>query len=167
MNIKVRIIAAVALVIGLSSPVVQAGIFGDGMGGALRGAMIGSLVDGRDGAAAGAVIGGLVGAGESRSRRKKEKKARRRQAEWQAQQQAEANRIRQQQAAAAPQATADQTLLVETQKSLIRLGQDPGELGSGGPDLTNAILSYQRDKGLLETGELSQALLTHMLRNGG
>jgi hypothetical protein len=26
---------------------------------------------------------------------------------------------------------------------------------------------YQRDKGLLETSELSQALLTHMLRNGG
>jgi hypothetical protein len=164
MYTKASIVVVVALLIVLSTPPVQAGPFG---GGAMRGAMIGSLVNGRQGARRGAVIGGLMGAGEAASRRKKQKQAQRREAEWEAQQQAEANRIRQQQVAAAPQQAANQTLLVETQKSLIRLGHDPGVLGSDGPNLTNAILSYQRDKGLLETGELSQALLTHMLRNGG
>jgi len=164
MYTKASIVVVVALLIVLSTPPVQAGPFG---GGAMRGAMIGSLVNGREGARRGAVIGGVIGAAEASKHRKKQRKARRRQAEWEAQQQAEASRIREQQAAAAPQLAADQTLLVETQKSLIRLGHDPGALGSGGSSLTNAILSYQRDKGLLETGELSQALLTHMLRNGG
>jgi peptidoglycan hydrolase-like protein with peptidoglycan-binding domain len=69
-------------------------------------------------------------------------------------------------AAAPPAAATNQTLIVETQKSLIRMGYDPGTLGQAGPELTSAVFKYQRNKGLLETGELSQALLTHMLRNG-
>ena len=150
---------------------VQAGIFGAGLGGALRGAIVGNLVDGRNGAAAGAVIGGLIGAGEAASREKKEKQrteaAQKRQAEWQSSQQAEQQRIQQQQAAAAPQKAVNQTLVVETQKSLIRLGYEPGDIGDAGPELTGAVMEYQKSKGLLETGELSQALLAHMLRNGG
>jgi len=29
------------------------------------------------------------------------------------------------------------------------------------------VRQYQKSKGLLETGDLSQALLAHMLQNGG
>ncbi|MDH5216048.1 MAG: peptidoglycan-binding protein [Gammaproteobacteria bacterium] len=58
-------------------------------------------------------------------------------------------------------------MIVETQKSLIRLGYDPGPLGQAGAELTGAVMAYQKSKGLLETGDVSQALLTHMLRNGG
>jgi hypothetical protein len=47
------------------------------------------------------------------------------------------------------------------------MGYSPGKLGQAGPELTSAVLQYQKKKGLLETGELSQALLAHMLRNGG
>lgn len=152
-------------------PVQAGGVFGAGLGGAFRGALVGSLIDGRDGAATGAVIGGLIGAGEQASRNKRQRQIarenQRRKAEWAAQQKAEAERIRQQQSAAAPRQAASQTLIIETQKSLIRLGYDPGELGKTGPALTNAVIQYQREKGLLETGELSQALMTHMLRNGG
>jgi len=50
---------------------------------------------------------------------------------------------------------------------LIRLGFQPGEIGRSGPELTAAVRQYRRSKGLLETGDLSQALLAHMLRNGG
>jgi len=167
MTNKTLIVLGMAFATVLLCQPLQAGIFGDGMGGAFRGAMLGHLIDGRDGAAAGAVIGGLIGAGRSASRQKRQRQqqqeTQRRQAEWAAQQQANEERIRQQHAAAAPEQAAKPTLLVETQKSLIRLGYEPGALGSGGRDLTNAVTSYQRDKGLLETGELSQALLTHML----
>ena len=60
-----------------------------------------------------------------------------------------------------------ETKCVETQKSLIRLGFEPGDIGVSGPALTNAVKEYQKNKGLLETGELSQALLNHLLQNGG
>ena len=164
-----RLICMVALTaIVMTLPSANAGIFGDGLGGAFQGAMLGSLIDGRDGAAAGAVIGGLIGAGESASRNKSRKQdAESRQAEWAASQQAEQQRLRQQQAAAAPVQSADQTLVIESQKSLIRLGFEPGDLGQTGPALTEAVIGYQRGQGLLETGQLSQALLTHMLRDGG
>jgi len=170
---KHKIFVGTVFLIATSLPSIttEAGIFGEGLGGAFRGAMLGSLIDGRDGAAAGAVIGGLIGAGEAASRNKKQKQreeAQQRQAQWAAQQQAEQQRIRERQVAtAAPQQAANQTLVVETQKSLIRLGYDPGDIGTSGPALGGAITEYQESKGLLETGELSQALLTHMLRNGG
>ena len=171
MHRKATIIAISALAMTVLSGPVDAGIFGAGLGGALRGAMVGSLIGGRDGAGTGAVIGGLIGAGEqaSRNRRQREMQvqAERRKAEWAAREQAERQQIRQQQAQAAPRELAGQTIVIETQKSLIRLGYDAGELGQAGPALTNAVIGYQRSKGLLETGELSQALLTHMLRNGG
>jgi outer membrane lipoprotein SlyB len=166
-----KIHATVSLFTVLASGFVMssasAGVFGASLGGALRGAIVGDLIDGRDGAAAGAVIGGLIGAGEAAAQKKKQEESRQRQAEWEASQQAEQERIRQQQAEAAPEQSAAQTLRIETQKSLIRLGYDPGEIGEAGPALTDAVMQYQSSKQLLETGELSQALLTHMLRNGG
>ena len=45
---------------------------------------------------------------------------------------------------------------------------EAGIFGEGlGGAFRGAITEYQKSKGLLKTGELSQALLTHMLRNGG
>lgn len=171
MNNKFIISFTLFVALALVANSVQAGIFGAGLGGALRGAIIGDLVDGRNGAVAGAVIGGLIGAGEAASRDKKEKQrteaAQKRQAEWQASQQAEQQRIQERQVAAAPQKTASQTLVVETQKSLIRLGYEPGDIGDAGPELTGAVKEYQKSKQLLETGELSQALLSYLLQNGG
>lgn len=155
------------LALGFVADSASAGVFGAGLGGALRGAIVGDLIDGRNGAAAGAVIGGLIGAGEAASQQKKREESVQRQAEWEAGQKAEEERIRQQRAEIAPQQSAGQTLRIETQKSLVRLGYDPGEIGEAGPELTNAVMEYQSSKQLLETGELSQALLTHMLQNGG
>ena len=161
--------------LSLFAPAAQAGIFGQALGGAMRGAILGDLVGGRRGAETGAIVGGLIGAGEAaaRNRRQKEQQAAtaQRQAEFQAHQQAEEQRHRerslQRQPAQQAAATLDRTLLVETQKSLIRLGYEPGSVGAAGPELTQAVKDYQRSKGLLETGDLSQALLTHLLRNGG
>jgi outer membrane lipoprotein SlyB len=171
MKNKLIISFTLLVALALATNLVQAGIFGAGLGGALRGAIVGNLVDGRDGAAAGAVIGGLIGAGEAASREKKERQrteaAQKRQAEWQATQQAEQQRIQKQRAVAVPQNSTNQTLVIETQKSLIRLGYEPGDIGDAGPALAGAVKEYQKSKGLLETGELSQPLLTHMLRNGG
>ena len=113
------------------------------------------------------MIGGLIGAGEAASQQKKREESLQRQDEWEASQKAEEERIRQQRAEITPQQSADQTLRIETQKSLVRLGYDPGEIGEAGPKLTSAVTEYQSSKQLLETGELSQALLTHMLQNGG
>ena len=159
------------LLVFLSSAPAQAGIFGEGLGGALQGAILGRMIDGRDGAAAGAVIGGLIGAGEAASRNKKQKEheaeAERRQAEWAAQAKAESENLRLQAVRDAPEQSPADMLVVETQKSLIRLGFEPGDIGSAGLALTNAVIEYQKQNGLLETGELSQALLSHMLRNGG
>ena len=173
----------VAVLTGLVLPA-GAQILGRGFGGALGGAALGSLVGGRKSAQAGAIIGGTIGvirgAGE-RSRKQAEAEAHQRQeAERQRiaqkQQQAEIERLKAQQAAqtappvnAAPASPgADTTLVVEVQKSLIRLGYDPGAVdGKLSPSTVSAIKQYQAKKGLLEDGNPSQVLLVHMLRNGG
>jgi len=156
-----------AVTLGMQPTYSYAGVFD----GALSGALLGNLVGGRKSARKGAIIGGVIGAASGiangQRQREQQAEAERRRAEWDAQQRAELARIEQQRAAAAPAVAASQTLIVETQKSLIRMGYDPGALGEAGPELTAAVLQYQKSKGLLETGELSQALLTHMLRNGG
>ena len=175
MHKKFSVLLLLSAVLLVPSQSVQAGIFGEGLGGAVRGAILGNLLGGRSGAEAGAIVGGLIGAGEAASRNRKQKEQQAaiasRQAEFQARQQAEEQRHREQMAQQRPQAAAapavDQTLLIETQKSLIRLGYEPGNIGAAGPELIQAIRDYQRSMGLLETGDASQALLTHMLRNGG
>ena len=167
--------AAGMVAAALAVPPAYAGIMGRGMGGALSGAMVGKLVGGKKGARTGAIIGGVIGASEAAANMQRQQQhqaeMQRRQSEWAAQQQLEQQRIRSQQAAAAPAAApavaTDQTLVIETQKSLIRLGFQPGPVGRAGPELTAAVRQYQKSKGLLETGDLSQALLAHMLQNGG
>jgi uncharacterized protein YcfJ len=164
----VLVTGVIVTVIGLQPVCSHAGAFD----GALGGAILGNMVGGRKAARKGAIIGGVIGATNSiandQQQRRQQAEAEQRRAEWEAQQRAEQARIEQRMAAAAPPAAAtDQTLVVETQKSLLRMGYNPGNLGQAGPELTSAVLQYQRKKGLLETGELSQALLAHMLRNGG
>lgn len=167
MKTRTVVVSTGIVVAMLATQAAHAGFFG----GALGGAVLGDLVGGRDGAAAGAIIGGVVGASRASSQRKREKQqqaeAQRRKEEWAAQQRLEQAQYQQQQAAAAPALAASETLAIETQKSLIRMGYDPGPIGEPGNKLTQAVLEYQKSKGLLETGELSQALLTHMLQNGG
>jgi len=171
MKRQIAILTAGAIAASLGTPPVYAGILGSGLGGALSGAMVGRMIGGRSSARTGAIIGGVIGMTEAAGARQRQLEQQaemaRRQSEWASLQQAEQERVRRQQAAAAPVQATDQTLVVETQKSLIRLGYDPGAIGRPGPELTQAVLQYQKSKGLLETGELSQALLSHMLRNGG
>ena len=162
----------------------EAQILGRSFGGAMGGAVLGSLVGGRKGAQTGAVIGGAVGVirgVNERARQRAQAEAYQRQeAERQRiaqqQQQAEIERLKAQQAAQTAQPTSatpapdgpNATLVIEIQKSLIRLGYDPGGVdGRLGPATVNAIKQYQAKKGLLEDGNASQALLTHLLRNGG
>ena len=64
-------------------------------------------------------------------------------------------------------APVDQTLLIETQRSLIRLGFDPGDIGSLNRQTVATIKLYQTQHDLVETGQPSQALLKHMIRSGG
>jgi Sec-independent protein translocase protein TatA len=169
----------------------QAQILQRGFGGAMSGALLGSLIGGRDGAQTGAAIGGAIGAIrgiDERARAQERQKAMARQeAERkrirEAQQQREIEELKRKQAQmssssstyappsgaiGAPAGAGDSVTIVEIQKSLIRLGFDPGGVtGQVSPATTNAIQQYQAQKGLLETGQPSQALLTHMLRNGG
>ena len=49
-------------------------------------------------------------------------------------------------------------------ESCLNPGGVDGRLGS---QTVSAIKSYQKSKGLLETGQTSQSLLFNMLRNGG
>lgn len=155
----------------------EAQVVGRGFGGALGGAALGSLVGGKKGAKTGAIIGGSVGVlrGVSeRSRAQAEQEAYARQAAErqqlaQDQQQAELEQMKAQQAAQAASANAGRdATVIEIQKSLIRLGFDPGDVdGNLSPKTVAAIKQYQSKNKLLEDGTPSQALLTHMLKNGG
>jgi len=160
------IFVTVTIAVALGIPAAQAGMFSDAMGGAILGNMVGGRKAARTGAILGGVIGAANSAGQKQRQREQQAEAERRRAMWEAEQQAEIRRIEEQRAAVPP-ASGDETLIIETQKSLIRLGFEPGPLGQAGPDLTDAIRRYQKSKELLETGDVSQALLTHMLRNGG
>lgn len=68
--------------------------------------------------------------------------------------------------APAPTAEADQSLVLDTQGQLRRMGHDLRLTGRLDPATREAIGAYQRDQGLMVTGEPSPALLAHM-RDGG
>jgi len=169
----------------------QAQIFEGGFAGALSGAMLGSLVGGRSGAAWGAAVGGGVGMIEGANQRERQKEAEaafRRQQEERSAWQREDLRRRQQEmtqlaakqeccapnaapAASAPAknaSSADTLIVLETKKSLIRMGYDPGPIDNQlNPATTTAIKAYEAKYSLLETGRPSQELLKHMLQHGG
>ena len=150
-------------------PAAKAGIFKSPLGSAALGAAIGAIAGGGNGAAIGAAVGGGVGlVGKASDERQKREAAERRhaqeRADWQRQKQLEQDRLRQQRQQSQG---GDAMLVSETQRSLIRLGYDPGPVGTMNPQTTAAIKAYQGSKGLLETGQPSQELLRHMIKNGG
>ena len=129
-------------------PSLQAQIFEGGFAGALSGAVLGSLVGGRSGAAWGAAVGGGVGmiqGANEGDRRKEAEAAYRRQQQERAVWEREDQRRRQQEMAAlaakqeccAPKPGAitptltnaapsgDTLIVLETKKSLVRMGYDP------------------------------------------
>lgn len=167
----------------------NAGIFGNAFGGAMQGALLGSLLDGRDGAGAGAAIGAgvglLTGIGEEAKKREAEKAAQaryeqRKLAIEERQRAEEVDRLEAQKYRVSDgvpsnlasigelQPHENEKLIAEIQRSLIRLEYDPGDIdGRLGDQTIEAIISYQSKVGLLETGQPSQELLKHMVRNGG
>ena len=157
----------------ISQPSLHAQVLGRGFGGALGGAVLGSLVGGREGAQAGAVIGGAVGLAQGA----KEKSQIKKQREAHARQQAEREKIEKEQQSAEIERLKKQEsteekfetgTVLEIQKSLIRMGYDPGDInGQMQPATGNAIRLYEQKYDLLESGRPSQELLKHMLRNGG
>lgn len=185
-----KLILALVCLSALSLPL-QAQIFEDGFAGALSGAMLGSLVGGRSGAAWGAAIGGGVGMIEGANERERQKEAeaafRRQQQEragWarQDQQRREQERalLAARQECCAPNAgnlanstgatvgSAYSLTVLETKKSLVRMGYDPGPIDDQlNPKTVTAIKAYEVKYSLLETGRPSQELLKHMLQHGG
>ena len=176
-----------------ASAAAHAQILRGALGGAFSGAVFGRLVGDKKGAQRGAVIGAIggtvVGAAQKESRLQQERRANERlraQMEEQNRREAEAwerERLRREQEVhqqqtpmreaahsyvAAPQASPDGTLIVEIQRSLVRLGYDPGPInGELSAATVNAIRAYQVKHNLLETGQVSDALLKHMIRQGG
>lgn len=176
MNRKITIFATATTWMLCYGATVNAGIFGEGLSDAFQEELPGRMIDGSEGAASGAIVGGVFAAGDTASgeslsgetsAQQEPEAVRQRKAEWAAGRQAEQERVRAAQPETRPASSIEQTLLVETQRSLVRLGYEPGDIGSPGDALTNAVIAYQQAHGLLETGELSQALLEHMLKNGG
>ncbi len=182
-----------ALLIGLClfGLPLEAQIFEGGFAGALSGAMLGSLVGGRSGAAWGAAIGGGVGMIEGANERDRQHEAEaafRRQREERAIWERDDQRRRQQEMAslAAKQEccpvkpgaitptsnnaspSADTVIVLETKKSLVRMGYDPGPIDNQlNPQTVQAIKGYEVKYSLLVTGKPSQELLKHMLQHGG
>ncbi len=185
--------SALVLLIGLCvfGLPLEAQIFEGGFAGALSGAMLGSLVGGRSGAAWGAAIGGGVGMIEGANERDRQNEAQaafRRQQQERAAWEREDQRRRQQEMAAlaakqeccarkpgaiTPTSTnaapsADTLIVLETKKSLVRMGYDPGPIDNRlNPQTVEAIKEYEVKYSLLVTGRPSQELLKHMLQHGG
>jgi uncharacterized protein YcfJ len=167
------VMVTVLAMMAIHAPVAVAGIFKSPLGSAALGALIGGIAGGGNGAAIGAAVGGGVGlvgkAGdETRKREAAERRHVQERAEWQRQKQLEQDRLRRERQQTQSQAQSGDTILVsETQRSLVRLGYDPGQVGVMNLQTTTAIKAYQAEKGLLETGQPSQELLKHMIKNGG
>lgn len=169
----------------------QAEPWGSTAGGVVVGGTVGGLVAGAPGAAVGVVLGGLTGAGADKEARQEQQDAIRSsnymdQAEWERE-----RRKRNQQLADLRQESwdadnnaqptikvvsldssvavpaSDVTLITDTQRSLIKMGYDPGELGTLTRQSVAVIKLYQAEHNLLETGRPSQALLAHMRQHGG
>jgi hypothetical protein len=162
---------------------------GEAFGGAMQGALLGSLLDGREGARTGAAIGAgvglLTGIGREAEQRKAQEAAQvryeqRKQAmeqqrradeatRWEAEMRQPTDGVPSNLATlGGPQPHEDPELITEIQRSLIKLGYDPGEIDGSLSDKTIAsIMRYQSARGLLETGQPSRELLKYMLRNGG
>ena len=129
-----------------------------GVQGALIGAGIGAITGGGKGAGKGALIGGAAGAVVGGI---------------------EKNKNRQRYApppepvyhsAPPPRYSGPgySRLTRDVQRELVRLGYDPGPIdGQYGRGTAGAVSMYQEDYNLLIDGKVSQALLKHMIQQGG
>lgn len=64
--------------------------------------------------------------------------------------------------------SADTLIVLETKKSLVRMGYDPGPIDNQlNPQTVEEIKEYEVKYSLLVTGRPSQELLKHMLQHGG
>lgn len=157
------LLATVALITTGSPKPARAGMLGGALLGGVGGSLVGGILGGRSGSRAGALIGGFVGAASGAERSYQRRYIAQRRAAAYAPSSYRAAPRR-----AAPVASASSTTVVETQKALVRLGFDPGPIdGAMGASTRRAIRTYQQAQGLPVTGQPSDALLKHMLRNGG
>ena len=162
---------------------------GEAFGGAMQGALLGSLLDGREGARTGAAIGAgvglLTGIGREAEQRKAQEAAQARYeqrkqameqarmadeaARWEAEKRRPTDGVPSSLATlGGPQPHEDPELIAEIQRSLVKLGYDPGKIDGSLSDTTIAsIMRYQSTRGLLATGQPSRELLKYMLSNGG
>jgi len=86
----------------------------------------------------------------------------------QAQEAAKRQEAERQQMLQQQQQQTETTLVLEIQKSLVRMGFDPGDVNGQLQTMTvSSIKQYEVKHGLLETGKPSPELHKHMLRNGG
>ena len=140
---------------GLISGSAQAQILERAIQGAIGGAVIGGATHGHHGAGRGAAIGAAAGAVLGAIEEEERKKA---------------YRDDVQPSALPPRGRAygGDPLVADIQSSLTRLGYEPGPIdGAFGRRTEQAISEYQKENGLLVTGQPSQALLDHMNKQGG
>ena len=157
---KLAVTGALALAIsvlggGLTTSGAQAQVLERALQGAIGGAVVGGVVRGKKGigtgAAIGAAAGAVVGAVEQDRRRKYRKRR--------AHRRATTHRHR---------VSRHDPLVYDTQAALAQLGYEPGPVdGAYGRKTSAAITEYQKENGLLVTGTPSDALLTHMTKQGG
>ena len=183
---------ALVLLIGLCVAVsTEAQIFEGGFAGPSFRSNAGFACRRQFGAAWGAAIGGGVGMIEGANERDRQNEAQaafRRQQQERAAWEREDQRRRQQEMAAlaakqeccAPKSvaitptstnaapSADTLIVLETKKSLVRMGYDPGPIDNQlNPQTVEEIKEYEVKYSLLVTGRPSQELLKHMLQHGG
>lgn len=175
----------------LGAAVARADPWAGAAGGAVAGGALGAVVSGGGtGAAVGAVVGTLMGAGAGSERQQQAQRDLQRMRaaeaqEWERERRRRAQQLRDAQqdpwgvdeAVTAPGAvgqgsrqtapTVQVELVVEVQRSIQRLGYDPGTIGTLNRQTVALIKMYQAQHALLETGVPSTQLLEHMRRNGG
>jgi len=181
------------VLLAVTLPIADAGAdpWASTAGGGVVGGVIGGLVAGVPGAAVGVVLGGTMGHGADAEKQAEQQKAIRsadyfQQADWERE-----RRKRNQQLADLrqenwgsnnyPQPTvkvasisadvavpsSDMALVTDIQRSLIKLGYDPGEMGVLNRQTVAVIKLYQEQHDLIETGRPSPQLLRHLHQNGG
>ena len=150
--------------IGLSANASKADIFGGYIDGAIGGAIIGGIIDGSEGAWDGAIVGGAIGAidGAYQEGRRDRYYPRYRD------RYIYTTPRRQQAPAPRGQTMTSKQLVYEVQRSLRRLGYNPGPAdGIAGSATARAVQAYKRDNGLPQDNTINTALLNHMRQRGG
>jgi len=183
---------AVAGVLMFGGASVHADPWVAGAGGAVVGGILGGVVAGKGGAAVGAVLGGAMGVGMDAEGMQNARQAKMTadyadRADWERERRERVAAMKLQQSdqwgigdsindtdgvvpnvrTVAPTNAADRDLIIETQRSIKRLGYEPGVIGTLSRETVATIRMYQAQYDLLETGRPSPELLSHMRKHGG